>query len=93
MKFSNQQYDILKKIALLIAPVVTFIGAVCVIWGVPYSEQITATLAALESMLGALLGISTRNYRADKLQDNFNMDEVEALYEVEYEDQTNNAEQ
>lgn len=55
MKVSNSTYDTLKKIALIAAPLITFIGAVCIIWNVPFSEQITATLAALDTLLGSIL--------------------------------------
>ena len=55
MKLSNRQYDILKRIALIAAPLITFLGAVCVIWKVPFAEQITATLAALDTLLGSIL--------------------------------------
>lgn len=59
MKLSNKTYDILKKVALILAPLITFIGALCAIWGVPHSEQITATLAALDTLIGSLLTISS----------------------------------
>ena len=55
MKVSNSTYDTLKKIALIAAPLITFLGAVCVIWHVPYAEQITATLAAFDTLLGSIL--------------------------------------
>lgn len=87
MKLSNQTYDVLKKVALTIAPIATFVGAVCVIWGIPFAEQITATLAAFDSLLGTLLGISTKNYRATKTQDAYNSDGEEMYEVVEDEDQ------
>ncbi len=87
MKLSNQTYDVLKKVALTIAPIATFVGAVCVIWGIPFAEQITATLAAFDSLLGTLLGISTKHYRADKEQDTYNEDGEEMYEVVEDEDQ------
>lgn len=62
MIFDNKTYDILKKIALNFAPLATFIGAICIIWGVPYSEQITATLAALDTLLGALIHKSSKEH-------------------------------
>ena len=58
----NSTYDKLKIVAWIAAPLITFIGAVCVIWGVPHSEQITATLAALDTLIGSLLTISNINY-------------------------------
>lgn len=63
MIFKNETYDLLKKIAFIFAPLATLIGALCIIWGVPYSEQITATLAAVDTFLGALLVKSSNDYR------------------------------
>ena len=52
---SNKTYDILKTIALIVAPLLTFMAALCIIWQVPFAEQITASLAALDAMLGTIL--------------------------------------
>ena len=62
MQLSNKTYDVLKIVAWLITPCITFMTAIMVIWGVPYSEQITATLAAFDTFLGSLLAISNKNY-------------------------------
>lgn len=66
VRLSNQAYDILKKVALLIAPLCTFIATVGDIWGLPYAVEIGATLAALDTLLGAVLSISTMNYNKSK---------------------------
>lgn len=56
----NKTYDTLKLISLLAVPFITFISAVLKIWNVPYTAQITATLAALDTLLGAVVtGLST----------------------------------
>lgn len=52
---SNKTYDRLKTIALIVAPLLTFLAALCIIWKVPFAEQITASLAALDAMLGTIL--------------------------------------
>lgn len=65
MKMSNQMYDKLKIIAWTLAPLITFVGALCSIWGVPNAEKITATLAALDTLLGSLLTISNANYHKE----------------------------
>lgn len=70
MKMTNQVYDKLKLIAWILAPLITFIGSLCEIWGVPYAIQITATLAALDTLLGSLLTISNANYNAEQEKDN-----------------------
>lgn len=70
MKLQNHVYDKLKIVAWVMAPLITFVGAVCVIWGVPHAEQITATLAALDTFLGSILTVSNINYnKADKKEE------------------------
>lgn len=65
MKLTNTTYDKLKHIAWILAPLITFIGAICSIWGIPNAEKITATLAALDTLLGSLLTISNHNYNKE----------------------------
>ncbi len=62
-KMSNDTYDILKYIAQIVLPAcATLYGALAGIWGLPYGEQIVATIAAVDLFLGAVLKISTDNY-------------------------------
>lgn len=65
MKMSNQCYDRLKMVALLLMPLITFLAALGDIWSIPYNQQITATLAALDTLLGAILKISSDNYHKE----------------------------
>ena len=62
MKIKNRTYDIIKFIALLIAPICTFIAALVEIWGIPYGPQIVATIAALDTLLGAVVIILKNIY-------------------------------
>lgn len=67
MIFSNKTYDILKWIAQILLPALgTLYFALASIWGFPYGEQIVGTITAIDAFLGALLGISTKNYYKDK---------------------------
>lgn len=66
MKLTNKAYDTLKLIALLIAPIVTFVASLVDIWGIPYGSQIVATLAALDVLFGAIVAIAKSIY--DKQQ-------------------------
>lgn len=64
-KLSNKQYDTLKWIAQILLPALaTLYFAVAKIWNLPLGEEIVGTLSAVDIFLGALLGISTHNYRA-----------------------------
>lgn len=39
-----------------------FTQTIFAIWGLPYGEQISATIVAINALLGACLGISTIGY-------------------------------
>ena len=60
---SNTTYDRIKFCALLVAPVVAFIASLVSIWGIPYGEQIVATLTALDTLIGAVVVISNKAYK------------------------------
>jgi hypothetical protein len=63
----NKTYDILKFIALIFLPALgTLYFALSQIWGLPYGEQIVGTITAIDTFLGALLGISTMQYNKGK---------------------------
>lgn len=63
MLFSNKTYDILKWVAQIALPALgTLYAALAGIWGFPYGEQIVGTVLALDTFLGALLGISSMQY-------------------------------
>lgn len=59
---SNRTYDTIKMVSLLAVPLVAFIGALCTIWNVPHAEQITATLTAIDTLLGAVVVILAKEY-------------------------------
>lgn len=63
MKMTNKCYDVLKYIAQYVLPACgTLYFALAQIWGLPYGEQIVGTIAAIDTFLGVLLGISTYTY-------------------------------
>ena len=63
---SNKQYDILKWVAQILLPALgTLYFALAGIWGFPFGEQIVGTITAVDTFLGVLLGISTKQYRQE----------------------------
>lgn len=63
MKMSNKTYDVLKWVSLVALPAVTaFYGVVGATCNIPYTEQVLTIAVAFNTMLGALLGISTAKY-------------------------------
>lgn len=60
---TNHVYDKLKILALIVLPaLVTLWVSISTIWGLPYTEEIAGTLAAIDTFLGALLKISGDKY-------------------------------
>ena len=68
---NNKVYDVLKWVTLVALPATTALWLTLAnIWGFPYAEAIGATLAAITTFLGALLGISSYNYNKSLKADN-----------------------
>lgn len=57
---SDKTYDLIKNIALFATPIITFIVALLAIWNIPYCEAITASLAALDTLLGAIVIVAKK---------------------------------
>ena len=63
MMISNKLYDYLKWLCLIALPALsTLYWSLASIWGWPYIEQISGTIAAVGTFLGVLLGVSTVSY-------------------------------
>ena len=76
MKIPDKVYNVLKWICMIVLPACgTFYFALSGIWGFPYAQEIVGTIAAVTTLLGAIIGISTVNYNKN-----------EAMKEEEQED-------
>lgn len=64
MKLENRMYDFLKWVAILFLPALaTLVAVVFKIWDIPYGNEIAQTITALATFLGAILGISSIQYK------------------------------
>ena len=71
MKFSNIVYDVLKWFSLcILQSIATFFCAFSEIWSLPYNEQIAGTIAAVETLIGVAIGISTYEYNKNDEDEN-----------------------
>lgn len=60
---SNRVYDILKYVALIVLPALaTLYLTIATIWSLPYGEAVAGTITAIDTFLGAILGISSKRY-------------------------------
>ena len=64
MIFKNSKvYDILKEIALKLLPALELLVlSIFKIWNLPYGSEIASTIAAIDTALGIVLGISSKKY-------------------------------
>lgn len=63
MAMSNKMYDTLKWIAQYLLPAISALYAgLAQIWNLPYGVEIAGTVAAIDTFLGVMLGISTVQY-------------------------------
>ena len=66
VSMSNKTYDILKYIAQIVLPALgTLYFALASIWHLPYGEEIVGTITAVDTFLGAVLMISSSNYKKE----------------------------
>ena len=69
MQLDNKTYDFLKFLALKVLPALaTLLLVLTNIWGIPYGEAIAATITAVDTFLGTLLGISAKEYAKEQEQ-------------------------
>lgn len=59
---NNKTYDIIKNTALIIAPILAFIASLVSIWNLPHGAEITATLTAIDTLLGAIVVVAKNIY-------------------------------
>lgn len=63
---SNKTYDILKWLCIIAFPALaTLYSVVAKIWGLPFEVQIPETITAIATFIGALLGVSSLNYKKE----------------------------
>ncbi len=67
---SDKVYDVLKFIAQIVLPALaTFYLTLAGIWSLPYGEQISGTIMAIDTLLGAILMISSTKYSSNTVSD------------------------
>ncbi len=64
MKMSNKWYDRLKWLAQILLPAIaTLYFGLAQIWNLPYGEEVVGTITVIDTFLGAILGISSMQYK------------------------------
>ena len=66
MMLNNKTYDVIRLIGEIAVPVIAFIASLCTIWNVPHCAEITASLTALDTLIGAVVMILRTKYNKAK---------------------------
>lgn len=63
MIIPSKIYDVLKWVCMIVLPAIaTLWFTLGKVWGFPYLGEIEATIVAIDTFLGAILGVSTIQY-------------------------------
>lgn len=66
LHLKDSVYDTLKWLVIIVLPAcATLYAALSSVWGWPFSEQITTTITAVDTFLGAVLCISAVSYHKE----------------------------
>jgi len=66
LKMDDRVYDILKWLACLCLPALSvLVKTVFAVWQLPFGDEISTTIMAIDAFLGAILGISHIQYVKD----------------------------
>lgn len=75
----EKNYDTLKTIALIMPLFIVFYEGIGKIWNIPYTEQITLTLTAINAFIGGLVKISNIKYNKTELINQYDQEEENAM--------------
>lgn len=65
MKIGSKTYDVLKNLAQIWLPAAgTLYFTLAQIWNLPSAEEVSGTVLAVDTFLGAILAISSATYKA-----------------------------
>ena len=66
-KLKDSVYDVLKWLSLVVFNAIGVLyKTLAGVWGLPYGEEVMTTCAAVALFIGALIGVSTAEYRKSK---------------------------
>lgn len=84
MVLSNTVYDKMKWVAQYLLPALATLWiTLAKIWNLPYGTEIGATITGIDLFLGAVLGISSQNYKGDGVMVVDTSNEAKDLYTLE----------
>lgn len=66
---NNKVYDLAKWTAVVVLPALNVLWvAVATVWGIPFVQEVSTTLTAINTFLGALVGFSNAQYNSKEVK-------------------------
>ena len=59
----DKTYEVLRTIAMLIAPIGAFVATLMNVWGMPYAEPVALTITGLDVMFGSIVEILRNKHK------------------------------
>ena len=59
---NNKTFNLIRTVGEIAVPVIACIMAICTIWNVPHCAEVTASLTALDTLIGAIVMILRKDY-------------------------------
>ena len=59
---NNKTFNLIRTVGEIAVPVIACIMAICTIWNVPHCAEVTASLTALDTLIGAVVMILRTSY-------------------------------
>ncbi len=67
MIIPDKVYDVMKWVLVIAVPsLITFLTTIFALYNIPHIEIVVGTISAVATLLGGLLGISTKEYNKKK---------------------------
>nr|DAO97134.1 MAG TPA: holin [Caudoviricetes sp.] len=80
-QMTNKSYDILKWVALVALPATSALYlTLAALWNLPYPTEVAGTIAAIDTFLGVLLGVSSNKYTGNQPSGALHVDESQGIH-------------
>ena len=77
----NKSYDILKWVALVALPATSALYVtLAALWHLPAPTEVAGTIAAVDTFLGVLLGVSSNKYAANQPSGSLHVSEDQGIH-------------
>ena len=80
-KLNNKSYDVLKWVALVALPATSALYlTLAALWNLPHPTEVAGTIAAIDTFLGVLLGVSSAKYQGTQSSGALHVSEDQGIH-------------